>query len=156
MAGRRPKPSSIRDLEGNPGHRAPNKNEPKPPVLTKISPPDWLPEKAQEFCHEVAPLLVGMRVLTDADVPAFLLLCDAYAEWRAARAVIDEHGATYESISKMGFMIRARPEVAIAAEAWRRVKSMLVEFGMTPAARSRIVAAGKEKASDVWSDLANE
>src|SRR5258708_20465570 len=49
-----------------------------------------------------------------------------------------QQGATYKSRTLTGHIIRKRPEVQIAAEAWRRVKGMLVEFGLTPAARSRL------------------
>lgn len=87
----------------------------------------------------VAPTLEQMGCLTTADTHAFALLCDAYAEYQAARKVIDDKGATYESVTEHGsIMIRQRPEVAIAADAWRRVERMMTGFGMTPSSRGRV------------------
>jgi len=40
-------------------------------------------------------------------------------------------------------MVRTRPEVAVIADADRRFKSYLVEFGLSPAARSKVVTPGK-------------
>ena len=40
---------------------------------------------------------------------------------------------TYESINESGaVLIRTRPEVSMCADAWKRAKSMMVEFGLTP------------------------
>ena len=45
---------------------------------------------------------------------------------------------TYESVSESGTMIRAHPAVGIQADAWRRAKLMMTEFGMTPASRAKV------------------
>ena len=44
-------------------------------------------------------------------------------------------------------MVRTRPEVAIRADADRRFRAYLVEFGLTPAARSK-VKISDQKAKD--------
>jgi P27 family predicted phage terminase small subunit len=85
-----------------------------------------------------------MELLTLADRKALELLVAAYAEWRAAVKLIAAEGATYETVSRTGgTMIRAHPASAIAADAWRRIRSMLIEFGLTPAARSKVHTAGR-------------
>lgn len=147
MAGRRPKPTALRELGGNAGHRPINQAEPKVALL-RADAPEWLPAEGQAFWMELAPMLTGMRVLTEADRPALVLLCDVYAEWREAREVVRKEGATYEAVTESGFMWRKRPEVSIAADAWRRMRAMLIEFGMTPAARSRITARDDEPGED--------
>lgn len=141
MAGRKPTPSHLRILKGNPGKRAANRREPKP---TKGVPrmPAHLTPKAKSAWKSIGPELARMGVLTLADGPALELLCDAYAEYRAARDVVRADGATYESVSVHGAMTRVRPEVAIAADAWRRVASMLREFGLTPSSRTKVAVAG--------------
>jgi P27 family predicted phage terminase small subunit len=80
-----------------------------------------------------------MRVLTAGDRVALMLLCDAYSEWRAAKEAVDTHGMTYTTVSEKGdVMVRRRPEVAIRADAWKRVLRALVEFGLTPASRAGV------------------
>ena len=121
--------------------------------MKHIACPAWLPLEAKRAWRELAPLLSGMQVLTSADKSALVMLCDAWAEWRSARDEVIEKGETYTVITEAGSeMIRPRPEVAIAADAWKRIKAMLVEFGMTPAARSRITVPDNSPHS-VWDEL---
>ena len=47
-----------------------------------------------------------------------------------------------------GFLIKANPAVAMLADADRRFKSYLVEFGLTPAARTKVKVDGGEKEED--------
>jgi len=82
-----------------------------------------------------------MQVMTGADPVALGLLCDALADYMAARAVVEKEGASYETEGDAGKMLRQRPEVYIAADAWRRAKLMLTEFGLTPASRAKVSAA---------------
>lgn len=82
-----------------------------------------------------------MQVMTGADPVALGLLCDALADYMAARDVVRKKGTTYETEGDAGTMLRQRPEVYIAADAWRRAKLMLTEFGLTPASRAKVSAA---------------
>jgi P27 family predicted phage terminase small subunit len=89
----------------------------------------------------LAAQLNAMGVLTDADGSALELLADALMEYRGARDVIRAKGPTYSCKTKNnGLMTRTRPEVRIAESAWKRVLSVLTEFGCTPAARTKVTA----------------
>jgi P27 family predicted phage terminase small subunit len=91
----------------------------------------------------VAALLEAARVLTAADATALALLAAAYGEYRAAEAAIREHGMVYTTETESGsVMVRPRPEVQIRSDAWRRYRSLLPEFGLSPASRSRVEPAG--------------
>lgn len=137
MAGRKPKPTALKLVQGNPGRRPLNTDEPKPDP--KAPPcPEYLGEPAKAAWARVAPELERLGVLTVIDGMALELLVDAYQEWMDAREQVDLYGATYESLTQNGTIIRARPEVAIASDAWRRIRAMLAEFGMTPSSRSRV------------------
>ena len=137
MAGRKSIPSILKLLRGNPGKRPVNKQEPSPQAGVPDC-PSWLTQKAKETWKQIAPILDGMRVLTKADRQALELLCDAYAEYRKARETILKRGLTYTSKTSEGKIIRPLPEVSIAADASRRLRAMLLEFGLTPSSRSRI------------------
>lgn len=81
-----------------------------------------------------------MGLLTTADPHALALLCDAYAEYLDCRAQIKRVGRVYKVKTKTGEMVMTRPEVGMAADAWRRVLRMMTEFGLTPSSRAKIHA----------------
>ena len=133
-----PKPTALKILAGNPGKRSLNFDQPRAPESSGQR-PGWLKGLARKKWDTMHALLCEMRIMTAADELALTMLCETWAEWQAAREVIARKRATYESATKSGDrIIRARPEVAIAADAWRRVRAMLMEFGLTPSSRSRI------------------
>lgn len=138
MAGRRPTPTHLKVVTGNPGKRAINKNEPKPPA-DPVKMPAHLNATAKSAWTNVKSILGRMGVLSKADEYALERLVSCYAEIRDCEKAIKTHGRTYETYNDSGgIMHRPRPEVAMLADADRRFKSYLVEFGLTPAARSKI------------------
>lgn len=138
--GRPRKPTNLKVLEGTDRADRANPNEPKPNDLSATAqPPEWLGDNGKEAWSDLLPVLRGMGVVTIADPMAFALLCDALGEYIDARAWLKEHEDVYAVASKDGDLTwRKRPEVEIAQDAWRRAKTMLTEFGLTPAARSRV------------------
>lgn len=107
--------------------------------MMRPSRPAHLTPAAQAAWQSLAALLEGMGVLTEADGHALESLCETYAEILSLRAVLAKRGThTYESMTDAGIMIRAYPEVAMLAAADRRFRAWLVEFGLTPAARSKV------------------
>jgi len=138
-AGRPPKPTELKRLHGTDRSDRRNDAEPVPPEGT-ISYPNWLSQAGQAAWENLAPTLIDMGLLTTADVHSFALLCEAYALYVSASETITANGPTYESVNvKTGVtMVRQRPEVAIAADAWRRTALMMQQFGMTPSARGRV------------------
>ncbi|MBL0220020.1 MAG: phage terminase small subunit P27 family [Myxococcales bacterium] len=96
-------------------------------------------EAAAEWRRLVA-VLVEMKVLTAADLSALRAVCEAWADYRAAQTVAAKK-PYYKTKSRDGSeMIRAHPAVADRSDAWRRYRAGLVEFGLTPASRSRVSA----------------
>ena len=156
MTGRRPKPTAIKKLHGNPGRRPLPKGdlEPKRGVP---EPPEWLSDVALEHWRTLAPELDAAGVLTIADGHALALLCEAFSEWRAAREAIERHGETLTRTTAAGnSTVMARPEVAMRSDAWSRMKLMLAEFGMTPGSRSRVNATPKKEKSNFEKFIAHE
>ena len=99
-------------------------------------------------------LLDGMGVLTTADSLALERLCDIYADILQLRETIAIEGRTYTTKTQMGdFLIKANPAVAMLADADRRFKSYLVEFGLTPAARTKVKVDGGEEKEDPLSQF---
>ena len=138
-----PKPTAIRELEGNPGHRPINRNEPKPEPGAVC--PDWLPDEAKAEWGRVAPELERMGLLTKVDTSALAAYCAAYARWRAAEEAIAEHGLTF--VTSSGYAAQ-RPEVGIANKAMADIRAFCKEFGLTPSARGRMSVPGADEPTD--------
>ena len=136
--GRKPKPTALKLLEGNPGKRPLNDREPVPPKATLKWPAWLLPEAKQEW-KRLAPALEAMGVLTMADLTAFEGYCQAYARWKEAEAFITQHGSIFQTPS--GY-VQQVPQVSIAQQNLKIMQSFCSEFGLTPATRARIIAGG--------------
>lgn len=145
-----PKPTAIKQLQGTyRADRAPD-NEPAPEQGVP-QPPRWLSRKAKVAWRELAAELDAMQVLTLADRAAMVMLCDAYADYRELRELVQEHGRGYSFYNAQGSKVfRARPEVAMANERWSQIHKMLKEFGLTPSARTRVEAIGGGKEEDPY------
>lgn len=146
MAGRRPKPTHLKVVTGNPGKRKLNDKEPSP-AREIPSPPEHL-TTGKSSLGKLTMLLDGMGILTVADTLALERLCDIYADILQLRLTIADEGRTYTVQTDGGFLIKANPAVAMLADADRRFKSYLVEFGLTPAARTKVKVDGGEKEED--------
>lgn len=132
--GRKPKPTALKILEGNPGKKPLNENEPKP---KKIAPkcPSWLEPEAKKEWRRMAKTLETIGVLTQVDATAFAGYCQAYARWKEAEEFLTKHGTIFKTPS--GY-IQQVPQVSIAQTYLKVMKDFCSEFGLTPAARSRI------------------
>lgn len=146
--GRKPKPTALKILEGNPGKRPLNENEPIPPKgIVKC--PSWLEPEAKKEWKRLAPSLEAMGVLTQVDLTAFAGYCQAYARWREAEEFLTQHGSIFKTPS--GY-VQQVPQVSIAQQNLKIMQSFCSEFGLTPATRARIIAAGGGKEVDISDD----
>ena len=127
--GRKPKPTALKVLEGNPGKRPLNDREPVPPKAT-LKCPAWLLPEAKKEWKRLAPALEAMGVLTMADLTAFEGYCQAYARWKEAEAFITQHGSISQTPS------------GSVQQNLKIMQSFCSEFGLTPATRARIIAGG--------------
>ena len=144
-AGRKPKPTAIKILEGNPGKRKLNENEPKP--LKKAPPcPKWLEPEAKKEWRRLAKALEAMGVLTEADMAAFAGYCQSYARWKEAEERITDRGLVIRTPSGYPQQV---PYISIAQQYLKLMQQFAEQFGLTSAARSRIIAGnGEGKAVD--------
>jgi P27 family predicted phage terminase small subunit len=134
MRGRRPKPTRMKFLTGNPGKRPMNMHEPRPEPVVPDCPAE-LGEVARREWDRLASELGELNLLTTLDRAALAAYCGAYALWAESTEAIQKYGTMVKSPS--GYPIQS-PYVSIAnrqAEIMMRIAS---EFGFTPASRSRI------------------
>jgi len=146
--GRKPTPTHLKLVRGNPGKRPVNQAEPKPKVVLP-SPPAELSEDALAEWNRVASDLYGLGILTAIDRAALAAYAQAYGRWvqaeRAAARMADKDQLT------SGLMIRTtngnavqNPLIGVANKAMADMVRYAAEFGMTPSARSRIQGADPE------------
>ena len=142
--GRKPKPTALKVLEGNPGKRPLNELEPKPKKQAP-SCPSWLEPEAKKEWRRMAKTLESIGILTEIDKAAFAGYCQAYARWKEAEEFLSKHGTIFKTPS--GY-IQQVPQVSIAQTYLKVMKDFSSEFGLTPAARTRIQINTKEVESD--------
>lgn len=134
-----PKPTALKVLQGNPGKRALPKGEPRPAAGKVPAAPRWLGEEARREWRRVARTLHGAGLLTEADHDALALYCETFASWRRAEGFVRKNG---EVIRTAAGNVIQNPYLSIANRAKKDALVLLREFGMTPAARSRISIEG--------------
>lgn len=136
MKGRKPVPTTLKLLKGNPGKRPLNEREPHPkPELLPC--PGWLKGEAQAEWERITPILFRLGLLTTLDRVALEGYCMAYGRWRAAERVIQESGLT---VATADGREKTSPYVKVSMEYENILRSFLGEFGLTPASRTRIKA----------------
>jgi P27 family predicted phage terminase small subunit len=77
-------------------------------------------------------------ILTEADRTAFASYCQAYARWKDAEEFMTRSGQTIFK-TPSGYL-QQLPQVSIAQTYLKIMNRIAEQFGLTPAARSRIIA----------------
>lgn len=143
--GRRPRPTALKALEGNPGHRPLPKNEPQPLPITPEC-PDWLGEEARRMWAKLVPELERLQLVTIVDGEALAGACQSWGVYVECERLMTTEGRTYEYTNKSGATnILPRPEVNMANQALSQFRAFISEFGLTPASRVRLAPPGEKK-----------
>ena len=142
MRGRKPVPTHLKLVRGNPGKRRLNSVEPAPERIIPTPPPELTPDARLEW-ERVAGELHRIGVLSGIDRAALAAYCQAYGRWIVAERAIARM-AERDQLTD-GLMIRTtngnavqNPLVGTANKAMADLVRYAAEFGMTPSARSRI------------------
>lgn len=144
-------PDSLKLIKGT---ARPDRMNPDAPAPNKgiTHPPEWLADRAAELFMQLSAILNGMGVASPDDVHALAMLSSRLEQVEILTVTIEDSGFTYLS---EGGLWKARPEVAMRAEAMRHAQSLLNEFGLTPAARSK-VSAGQPQEENPFAALERE
>jgi P27 family predicted phage terminase small subunit len=134
MRGRKPKPTRLKVITGNPGKRPLNLDEPYPEPAIPDCPPE-LNAAARREWERLVGELGKLRVLTHLDRAALAAYCGAYALWAEATEAIGKFGVMVKSPT--GFPIQS-PYVSITNRQAEIMMRIAAEFGFTPASRGRI------------------
>lgn len=142
MPGRKPKPTHLKILEGNPGRQKLPKGEPVP-VSGLPDCPEFLDEYAKEEWHRLSTGLHALGIFFDVDVGVFAAYCDFYSQWRTARELLND--LSKKNGKAAGLMMKTTNDnviqhtlLGIANVARMNMLRCAVEFGLTPSARARL------------------
>jgi len=145
--GPRPSPTQLKKLRGNPGRRPLPKDEPKPRQKTGLPrAPSFLDKTAKKEWRRMVKELHPIGLLTNIDLTAFAAYCTTYSIWMDAVLQVQKHGPLIKAQS--GFPMQS-PYLQIQNKAQGEMRKWLVEFGMSPSSRSRVVATPEKKSDPV-------
>ena len=125
--GRKPVPTKLKIMRGNPGQRRLNAKEPAPSPGPALPPPHITGELS-ELWHEMAPPVEAMGLLTTADsVPFAQLVCLEHTARELLPLVHVDRGA-------MTDFLKLQPALA----------RLYRDFGLTPSARATMTIGRSE------------
>jgi len=132
--GRKPRPTYLKLLEGNPGKRPINKKEPKPKVVNNKS-PEWLSASGKETWKKLSPMMKNLGILTEIDEVAFTMLCQEYGRYIDAQKKVNETNVLHRTPNGN---VTTSPYLWVSNKAYDNFCRLMAEFGMTPSSRTRI------------------
>ena len=147
--GRKPLPTKLKLIKGTarPGRMVPNEPQPSPEMPV---PPDHLAGHALSKWHELTPILFDLGLLTKVDRDPLVLYCEEYARYRDAQDEIAKDGMFI--VTDKGNVIQ-HPAVGVVHKAIGIMHRLMVEFGMTPAARSKVSSSRKPDEADPFAEF---
>jgi P27 family predicted phage terminase small subunit len=125
-----------KDRDGDP------KLEPQPEKISAPPPPGHLGRVGRSKWKDLAPRLSKIGLLTEQDLDALTLLCEAFEEKARCEAQLEKEGEYYWTES--GYC-GVHPAVSRLQRTIDRIRKLMAAFGMTPADRAgmKIQAPGQ-------------
>lgn len=144
-AGRRPKPTAIRILEGT--QRGPAKREPSmPPGVPPMPERLKVDAVAVEKWQELAGILTKMGVLTTGDGEALATLCEVHSAEQSCLLQLRAGGAVMHT--DLGG-VKPNPAGPMYRSLVAMKASLLSEFGLTPSSRTKLATQVEVKKDEL-------
>lgn len=157
MRGRKPQPTHLKLVKGNPGRRPINPREPSPVSELPAVPPE-LNDDAKVEWGRLSEELYRLGLLTKVDRGALAAVCQAWGRWMQAERALAEM-AKKDPVT-FGLLIKTKngnaiqnPLVGIANKAMSDYVRACAEFGMTPSSRTRVHGEPNKGASNPFANL---
>ena len=153
MAGRKKLPTKLKVLKGTQRADRVNPDEPMPdPNIPEA--PDFLSKDALIEWGRITAQLSKLGLLTDMDMVALALYCQAWGRIVKYEKIVAEKGELYKT---QNGNIQLSPAMWVVNKAYEQVHKFLTEFGMSPASRPKVSAEKQgEKAEDPFEKLVND
>lgn len=148
MRGRKPVPTALKLLKGNPGKRKINADEPQPGQLSIDCPPEITgADGKQEWTRTIVPAIQRGQI-TAADRVFAIAHCDLWATWREQLADAARH-AHVIAAGKSGHPM-PNPARGMANKTLMLLAKVDSELGLTPVSRSRVHAQKEQEKVSKW------
>ena len=128
MRGRKPTPTSLKILQGNPGKRPIRGREPQPPRSQPTCPAHLSPTAKAEW-KRLAQSLNKIGTLTQVDRAALAAYCQSYGRWVEAERKLAE---TPPLLKTPAGYVQASPWLAISSKQLELMAKFMAELGLTP------------------------
>jgi len=139
-----PKPTALKKLQGNPGKRALNKNEPMPKGKPDAAPLE-MDNRAKACYRKLAEKLAAIGIATDMDSLTLQSMSEIWGMMQEAQEGIRQHGLLIEQEMYGEKRQKKSPYVSIYFEALPLFLQLASRFGMTPADRSKLKVDNPEE-----------
>jgi len=140
-SGRRAKPNSVRELEGNQGHR-PLRDEGSPVVEQPGAPPmpDLCPVAAKEW-ESMTALLLSRGRLRPSDGRTLAAYCTLFARAEQCRKEIDRSTTISKRVERL---------IRMEDRALKSMRAFYLDFGLTPSKSNNLA---NDRPSDPFEDF---
>jgi P27 family predicted phage terminase small subunit len=147
MQGRKPVPTVIKEARGTNRADRGVKNEAAFPVPGRMpSPPKGLTDDGEALWRSLGKILLDAGLFSAGDALALEMLCVSYERYKIANRSI---GANLTNPSKKNPDVYIQnPLLSISNKAWEQIYKLLAQFGLTPAERTRVLAAVQNDQED--------
>ena len=109
------------------------------PAINKVKHPDWLDDKAKQEWRRIITELKKLELVTNIDVAALAICCDAYSKYVKATGDINKVGLLISYTNKGGNKnVLQNPLINIATKYSEIYKKYCNEFGLTPSSRIKL------------------
>jgi P27 family predicted phage terminase small subunit len=134
VRGRKPKPTRLKLITGNPGKRPLNAREPKPAIRVPTCPAHLNPSAKAEW-KRLARQMHVLGMISKLDRAALAAYCQAYGRWAEAERKLKE---TPMLLKLPSGIIQQSPWLAIANKQLELMSKFMSELGLSPVARTRV------------------
>ena len=153
MGGRKPVPTHLRVIRGNPGRRPLPKHEPRPDADLSESPAYLSERQRRAWTYAIANSVPGLLKRNDVGTLAgYIIAQETVAECNERLA---DSGLVITSSTKAGPISVGSPYERIRRQNIALMVKLASELGFTPASRTRIEIIPDVTQDDEWDEILN-
>ncbi len=115
--------------------------------------PAWMPKEAKKYWNKIGPELVNCGLISLVDSAAFSAHCDSMGKYEQVMARMVELDDMLDA-TPQGYQVQSAL-FTVRNKLWDQIIKSSGEFGLTPAARSKVKASDKQASLDFggWENI---
>ena len=142
-------PKKLKVIKGTFRNCRANPKEPDYPTeLPEM--PDCLGETGKKEWKRMSEILLPQGLLSKIDMAALAAYCQSYGNWHDAEKQLNGENRIITTPNGRDV---PNPLIGIINKYADHMRKFLIEFGMTPASRSKVSAKKTKKKKDAWAEF---